>query len=234
MAGFRADGFAYRVLNDAFGDLPEGRDRLRGVPGGSVGFDRVNPAGDEFPCLAGSLPSILEADCGIGAEPPCPFGRRRPGSAAPISCAQSRPQRGGGHRRRYAGPASPSALPVPSAAPSLVPHPVPHFKADDRTQRRTVEDVIQRKPQDSLRTSRRRRMAADNSFAPARGAISGSRPDETSRRGRRAPRIPRSGTKSPARGFTGLQTPSTLIVCALRNLAAIGDKLGGDGFGNLC
>jgi hypothetical protein len=69
MAGFRADGFAYRVLNDAFGDLPEGRDRLRGVPGGSVGFDRVNPAGDEFPCLAGSLPSILEADCGIGASP---------------------------------------------------------------------------------------------------------------------------------------------------------------------
>jgi hypothetical protein len=68
VADFRVDRLALGVLDDELGDLLEGRDRLSGLPGGSIGLDRVNPAGDELPRLNGPVASILEANRGIGAE----------------------------------------------------------------------------------------------------------------------------------------------------------------------
>jgi hypothetical protein len=64
----RIDRLGLRVLNDEPGDLPEGRNRLCGLPGGPLGLDRVNALGDQLPRLAGSFTSVFEANRGIGAE----------------------------------------------------------------------------------------------------------------------------------------------------------------------
>jgi hypothetical protein len=68
VADLRVDGLTLRILDDEIGDLPEGRDRFGGLPGSSVGLDRVDPAGDELPRLGGPFSSVLESDRGIGAE----------------------------------------------------------------------------------------------------------------------------------------------------------------------
>ena len=64
IADFRVDGFALRVLDDELGDVPERRDRLGGLPGGSLGLDRVNPAGDELPRLGGRSRASLRPTAG--------------------------------------------------------------------------------------------------------------------------------------------------------------------------
>src|SRR5271156_1248929 len=69
IADLRIDRLALCVLDHEPGDLLEGRDGLGGLPGGSVGLDRIDPADDELPRLARPLASVLEPDCGIGAEP---------------------------------------------------------------------------------------------------------------------------------------------------------------------
>ena len=68
VADLRIDRLGLRVLDDELRDVLERRDRLGRLPGGSVGFDRVDPAGNELPRLARPLAGILEADRGIGAE----------------------------------------------------------------------------------------------------------------------------------------------------------------------
>ena len=68
VADLRVDGLALRVLDHELGDLPEGRNRLAGLLGGPLSLDRVNPAGEELPRRDGSVPSIPEANRGIGAE----------------------------------------------------------------------------------------------------------------------------------------------------------------------
>ena len=68
VADLRIDRLALRVLDDELRDVLERRDRLGGLPGGSVGFDRVDPAGDEPLRLGAPLAGILEADRRISAE----------------------------------------------------------------------------------------------------------------------------------------------------------------------
>ena len=68
VADLRIDRLALRVLDDKLRDLPERRDRLGSLPGGSVGFDRVDSAGDELLRLGAPLAGILEADRGIRAK----------------------------------------------------------------------------------------------------------------------------------------------------------------------
>jgi hypothetical protein len=60
IADLRVDGFALRIADDEFGDLLEGWDRLGSLLGGSLGLDRIEPAGDELPRLDGPVASILE------------------------------------------------------------------------------------------------------------------------------------------------------------------------------
>ena len=83
IADLRVDGFALRIADDEFGDLLEGWDRLGSLLGGSLGLDRIEPAGDELPRLDGPVASILERQWDRRRDP-CPSERRRPGSEDPF------------------------------------------------------------------------------------------------------------------------------------------------------